>query len=261
MYTLPHVYVFLPLHINNPIGIGFINSNYLPISSPPMAKPVRRGRERPAQLDPPGHQCPDPEDNSSPTRAHLDGSPAGRGSRVQSTYGVPRWVTGLLIFLGSRACHPERKAVPKWEREKALGTIQGPGVLHAGGHSLPPGPQRPQEEKECLGASSSQGRLPRRQVGVSPHLSSSPSLSLSACVSPSLSLSLLPCLQAPGVASGRGRPAPGEVPKPRATREGPPQSRASCQVGWRSHRHSPQPGGQCARKLRPASSAQPLLVP
>lgn len=79
MYTLPHVYVFLPLHINNPIGIGFINSHYLPISSPPMAKPVRRGRERPAQLDPPGHQGPDPEHNSSPTCAHLDGSPAGRG--------------------------------------------------------------------------------------------------------------------------------------------------------------------------------------
>lgn len=43
MYTLPHAYVFFSLHINNPIGIGFINSNYLPIAFLPMAKPAQRG--------------------------------------------------------------------------------------------------------------------------------------------------------------------------------------------------------------------------
>ena len=42
MYTWPHVYVFFSSHINNPIGIGFINSNHLRLSFFPMAKPARR---------------------------------------------------------------------------------------------------------------------------------------------------------------------------------------------------------------------------
>lgn len=190
MYTLPHVYVFLPLHINNPIGIGFINSNYLPISSPPMAKPVRRGRERPAQLDPPGHQCPDPEDNSSPTRAHLDGSPAGRGLTrtehlrcAEMGHGAPHLprVTGLSSGTKSspkmgeregaghhsRARGPARRgALPSTWPSEATGRKRVPGGLQQSGKAA-------QETSGCL----------------SPSLQLSISVSLCMCLSISVSVS------------------------------------------------------------------------
>lgn len=174
MCTLPHASVFFPLHIDNPIGIGFINSNYLPISSPPMAKPARRGRERPARLDPPGRQCPHPEDDSSPTRARLDGSPAG-GDHMYKAPTVRHDGSRGSSSSSGVGMSSRTKSSPKMRERRGWAPFKGQGPARRG-HSPPPGSQRPQEEEECVGASCRWSGKAARET--------------SGCLSPSLRLSI-----------------------------------------------------------------------
>lgn len=127
MYTWPHVYVFFSSHINNPIGIGFINSNHLRLSFFPMAKPAqRRGGPHTRGITGPV-LCTSPHPGAQlPTKSH---HPAGENTPRQDTRPVPRRVMALFGFLGVSSSSRAKGAQGQGERQDSQ-AVRGRGPEH-----------------------------------------------------------------------------------------------------------------------------------